>query len=91
MDVKAAVALGVMLLAAAWGLVTMIRIYGFLQGRGRKVSFVLLRLKSFEHLAEYRRITRAERGSPGPLHVHFVGAWVISRSFRPSRRLRSWR
>jgi hypothetical protein len=47
--------------------VTILRIYAFLCGRGRKVNFVLLRLRTFEYLAEYRRVTRAERGRPGPL------------------------
>ena len=78
MDVKAVVALGVMLLAAAWGVVTMIRVVEFLRGRGRKVSFLVLRVRFFEYLGDYRRITRAERGRPGPLYTHFVVAWLIA-------------
>jgi hypothetical protein len=67
-----------MLLAAAWGVVSMIRIYVFLQRRGRKVSFLLLRVRIFEYLGDYRRITRAEHGRPGPLYTHFVAAWLIA-------------
>ena len=78
MDANAGVALGLMLLAAVWGVVSMIRIYVFLQRRGRKVSFLLLRVRIFEYLGDYRRITRAERGRPGPLHAHFVAAWLIA-------------
>lgn len=78
MDVRAAIALGVMLLSAAWGVATMIRIHAFLHGRGHKVSFLLLRLMIFEYVGEYRRITKAELGRPGPLYTQFVTAWLIA-------------
>jgi hypothetical protein len=67
LDVRVSLALGGMRLAAAWGVVTILRICAFLRGKGRKVNFVLLPLRTFEYLAEYRRVTRAERGLPGPL------------------------
>jgi hypothetical protein len=67
-----------MLLAAAWGVISMGRIYIFLKRRGRKVSFLLLRVRIFEYLGDYRRITRAERGRPGPLYTHFAAAWLIA-------------
>lgn len=78
MDPNAGLALGVMLLAAAWGVASMIRICVFLQRRGRKASILLLRVMIFEYLGDYRRITRAERGRPGPLYAHFVGAWLMA-------------
>ena len=56
----------------------MIRIHAFLHGRGQKVSFLLLRLMIFEYVGEYRRITKAELGRPGPLYTQFVTAWLMA-------------
>jgi len=67
-----------MVLSAAWGVVTLVRIYAFLQGRSQVVSFLLLRLMTFEHVGKYRRITKAELGRPGPLYMQFVTAWLIA-------------
>jgi hypothetical protein len=67
-----------MLLSAAWGVATIVRIYAFLQGRGQEVSFILLRLMTFEHVGKYRRITKAELGWPGPLYMQSVTAWLIA-------------
>ena len=78
MDDRVALALWIMLLSAAWGVVTSLRIYGFLQQRGQEVNFIVLRLKLFDYVRKYRRITRAERGYPGPLYPQFVASWLIA-------------
>jgi len=78
MDDRVALALWIMLLSAAWGVVTSLRICGFLEQRGQKVNFILLRLQLFEYVRKYRRITRAERGHPGPLYPQFVVSWLIA-------------
>jgi len=69
-----AVVMGVTLLSAAWMLVTMIRIQEFLRGRGTKVNPLLLRIKIFEYVGEYRRITIRELGRPGILYRQFEAA-----------------
>jgi hypothetical protein len=78
MDGLVALALWIMLLSAAWGVATSMRICVFLQQRRQEVNFLLLRLKLFEYVRKYRRITRAERGQPGPLYTQFVASWVIA-------------
>jgi hypothetical protein len=77
-DDRITLALWIMFLAAAWGVVTSIRICAFLQQRGQEVSFLLVRLKLFESVRMYRRITRAEGGEPGPLYTQSVAAWLIA-------------
>ena len=78
MDGRVALALWIMLLSAAWGVVTSLRIYGFLEQRGQGVNFILLRLRLFEYVRQYRRITLAESGSAGPLYPQFVASWLIT-------------
>jgi hypothetical protein len=77
MDDRLAVAVWITLLSAAWGVATILRICTWLKGRRQEVSLVLLRLKLFDYVRRYRRITRAERGQPGPLYAQFVAAWLI--------------
>ena len=78
MDTRAVVALALALGASAWGVVTSVRIMGFLQSRGRSVNPLLMRWKIFDYVSEYRRITRAELGRPGILHTHFTTAWTLA-------------
>ena len=78
MDGRVVLALWIMVLAAAWGVVTSIRICRFLELRGQEVNFILVRLLLFEYVSKYRRITRAERGTPGPLYAQFVASWLIA-------------
>jgi hypothetical protein len=77
-DPGSVLALGIMLLAAAWGVVTAKRIQAYLWSHGRMVSLVLLRPTMVEELRDYGRITRAELGRPGPLFVHSVIAWLLT-------------
>lgn len=78
MDTQAVAALAIACGAAAWGVVTSARIMGFLQSRGRPVNPLLMRLKIFDYVSEYRRITRAELGRPGILYTHFTTAWILA-------------
>lgn len=78
MDVRAVAALAVTLGAATWGVVTSVRIMGFLRSRGRRINPLLMRLLLFNYVSEYRRITRAELGRPGILLTHFTTAWILA-------------
>jgi hypothetical protein len=78
MDTRAVAALAITLGASAWGVVTSVRIMGFLQSRGRSINLLLMRWKLFDYVSEYRRITRAELGRPGILYTHFTTAWILA-------------
>ena len=78
MDTRAVAALAVTLGASAWGVVTSVRIMGFLQSRGRSINPLLMRWKLFDYVSEYRRITRAELGRPGILYTHFTTTWILA-------------
>lgn len=58
--------------AALWGVVSMIRITTFLEGRGRKINYFLIRLLIFRYISDYKAITEEETGRPGPIFYHFV-------------------
>ncbi len=62
------------LIAAAWNVITTIRIYDFLKSRDIKANFLLLRLLVLKYLSQYREITQKETGKTGILYYH----WIIS-------------
>ena len=78
MDPRSALALGIMLLAGAWGVATGKRIQAYLWAHGRMVSMALLRPTMIDELWDYGRITQAQLGRPGPLFGHFVTAWLVA-------------
>jgi hypothetical protein len=60
--------------ALAWHATATLLIYEALRKRGRKVSFVLLRLMAPRYASDYKEITRKETGKTGPLFYH----WLVS-------------
>ena len=60
-------ALSILAVAAIWHVTATMMIYDALRRRGRKVSFILLRLMSPQYAADYKEITRQEMGKTGPL------------------------
>jgi hypothetical protein len=60
---------------AAWGTVASIMITSFLDKRGIKTPFFLLRLYILRNISRYRKITVAETGRPGELYYHCVLAF----------------
>jgi len=72
--VIASVLLGVLLAAAAWHIAATIAIFDDLRRRGRRPSFLLLRLYAPTYARDYRRLSLAETGRTGPLFYH----WVVS-------------
>lgn len=63
---------------ALWGGITGARIGGELQRRGVKVRWVLMRIDVIGWVSDYRRLTTAESGRPGPLYRQFVTAMVLA-------------
>jgi len=66
--------IGIVLLAAAWNVVTSLLIYDALRKRGRDPSFILLRLYIPSYACEYRKLTVAETGRTGPLFHHWFAS-----------------
>ncbi|MBN2346448.1 MAG: hypothetical protein JXO51_08640 [Candidatus Aminicenantes bacterium] len=60
---------------AIWGTVAGILIAGFLEKRGIKTPFLLLRLYFFRNVSRYKKITTEESGRPGDLYYHCVYAF----------------
>jgi hypothetical protein len=60
---------------ALWGTVAAVMIASFLDKRGIKTPFVLMRLYFFRNVSRYRKITVAETGRPGELYYHCVLAF----------------
>lgn len=61
--------------AAIWGTVAGIMITNFLDKRGIKTPFILMRLFLFRNVSRYRKITVEESGRPGELYYHCVYAY----------------
>ena len=67
-------ALSVMAMAVIWHVTATMMIYEALRKRGRKLSFILLRLMAPRYASDYKEITRKETGRAGPLFYH----WILS-------------
>jgi hypothetical protein len=70
--------LAFMCLSCVWMIVSTARIFEFLRRRGEKVSFLWLRVRMFEYMAKYRRITIAEHGKVGLHYYHFVASAMLT-------------
>lgn len=64
--------LGLGLLSVGWGVVSMIVITSFVVARGTKIDYFLYRLYIIKYVDQYKRITEAENGEPGPWFYSFV-------------------
>jgi hypothetical protein len=66
---------------AAWGTVASIMITNFLDKRGIKTPFLLLRLYILRNIGHYKKITFDETGRPGKLYYHCVLAFIAALIF----------
>lgn len=66
--------IGIVLLAAAWNVVTTLLLYDALKKRGRDPTFLLLRLYAPFYACEYRKLTVEETGRSGPLFHHWFAS-----------------
>jgi hypothetical protein len=67
-----AVYTGLLLVCATWAVAASLLMVRKLERRGLPVNVVWLRLSLFQHLHQYRRITRQETGHTSPLFYHYV-------------------
>ena len=74
--------LGLALASVGWGIVSMIVMTGFVSERGTKINFFLYRLYVIKYVNQYKQITEAENGRPGPWFYSFIIAmnltWVLA-------------
>ena len=64
--------LGMALVSVSWGIVSMIVITSFVSDRGTKINYFLYRLYIIKYVNQYKQITEAENGEPGPWFYSFV-------------------
>lgn len=61
-------------MAVAWNIVSTIMIVNWLQKKGEKINFVLIKMMAPVYAHRYKKITLEETGKVGPLFYH----WVVS-------------
>ncbi len=70
----ASIFLALCVLCAIWNVVISLIVYDSLKKRGIPVSFLWLRMMAPKYAFQYKKITKAETGSVGPLFYH----WIVS-------------
>ena len=66
------------ILSMAWGVATSIRITSWLQKRGVKINYFLIRMMIIKYMQQYREMSRAEFGYVGPLFYNYVIAMNVA-------------
>ena len=69
------------LISVASGITFMILITSNLSKRGIKINYFMLRLYIIKYVHQYRKITMAGSGKPGPLYYPFVASMVLTLFF----------
>ena len=67
-----------MVACALYSVVASILIVRYLQNRGVKINYLLIRLMIIKYLSQYRELTRQETGSVGPLFYHYVVPLLVA-------------
>ena len=70
----ASIFLALCVLCAIWNVVISLIVYDSQKKRGIPVSFLWLRMMAPKYAFQYKKITKAETGSVGPLFYH----WIVS-------------
>jgi hypothetical protein len=73
--------LGLALVSVGWGIVSMIVITNFIAERGTKINFFLFRIYIIKYVQQYRQITEAENGEPGPWFYSFIISMNLTWAF----------
>lgn len=55
-----------------WYIVATIRIMDYVQKKGVKINWFLIRMLLFSYVGKYRKLTREETGKTGDWFYHFV-------------------
>jgi len=66
-------------ICVGWGVVSFIVVTDYLSKRGVKINFLLIRILMFKYMNQYHRMTKEERGKPGPWYYSFlVSMWLAA-------------
>jgi hypothetical protein len=64
--------LGLALVSVCWGIISAMVITAFVTARGTKTNYFLHRLYIMKYVSQYKQITEAENGEPGPWFYSFA-------------------
>ena len=65
--------LGLALVSLIWVVISSSIITAFVAARGERINYFLYRLFFLKYLEQYRRVTQAENGRPGPwYYAYFI-------------------
>ncbi len=70
--------LAIALICVGWGVVSSIIIVSFLQSRGVKINWFLLRLYLIKYVSQYEEITRKETGKAGAWYFSYVTSMLMA-------------
>ena len=73
--------LALALVSVFWGIVSSIKIVSFLQSRGKKINWFLIRLLIIKYVHDYQVITTEENGQPGIWFYSYVTAMNLALVF----------
>jgi hypothetical protein len=73
--------LALAIISVVWGIVSSIKIAGFLSNRGHKISIVFFRLMILKYIHDYQVITTKENGRPGPWFYSYITAMNLALIF----------
>jgi hypothetical protein len=65
------VLLGMALISIGWGIVSAIEITIYVSEYGTKINYFLYRIYIIKYVSQYKQITQAEGGRPGPWFYSF--------------------
>lgn len=64
--------LGLALLCVSWGVVSMVVMTSYVSDHGTTINFFLYRLYVIKYVNQYKQMTEAEDGKPGPWFYSFL-------------------
>jgi len=70
--------LAIALICVGWGIVSAVVIVSFLQSRGVKINWLLLKLWIIKYVSQYEEITRKETGKAGAWYFSYVASMLMT-------------
>ncbi len=69
---------GIAILSVTWGIVSAMVMINHITNRGKKVSFLLIRLLIFKYINQYYKLTKKETGKPGIWFYSYIAAMNLA-------------
>ncbi len=70
--------MAIALVCVGWGIVSSIFIVSFLQSRGIKINWILIKLWLIKYVSQYEEITRKETGKAGAWYFSYVTSMLMA-------------